>query len=209
MSRLTAGRSEVSGMAASGKLVGLCRANVPLAAWKCRIGAWPPLWKRIRWVAASSSPMKAVMKRSSASVVGQLVVDLHECGLEVGAHPESHAQHRLHLRHRKRRRDAMAGRIAQDDEQALVDARDRSNVSPPVRLGRPERAVDVVAGKRGHVGGQRAHLDDARHFQLLAHLLALDHRLGHAHPLQRDRALRGQRRGEHLVVVVEDAVPPC
>ena len=82
----------------------------------------------------------------------------------------------------------------------------RSKVSPPVRLAGRERAEEVVAGKRGHGGRQRAHLDDARHFELLAHLLAFDHRLRHAHALQRDRALRRQHRRQRLVVFVEDAV---
>ena len=82
------------------------------------------------WVAGSSRPMNAVMKRSGQGL-GELVVDLR-CGLQVGAQAKRHAQHRVHLRHRQGRRDAVPGRVAQHDEQALVD-QPRSKVSPPVR----------------------------------------------------------------------------
>ena len=131
--------------------------------------------------------------------LGEPVVDVRVRGLEVGAQPERDAQHRLHLRHRQRRRDAVARGVAEHDRAGLLDTRQVERVAAG-QLGGPERAAHVVAGDRRHRGGQRAHLDVARHLELLPHLLAFDQRRGHAHPLQRDGALRGERRGERFVV---------
>ena len=129
---------------------------------------------------------------------------MHEGGFEVRAHAKGHQQHRVHLRHRQRRCNTMARGVAQDRQQALVDQRQVERVPAGEACG-PKRPEEIVTGKRRHGGGQRAHLHDARHFQFLAHLLALEKRCRHAHALQRDRTLRRQCRGERLVVLVEGA----
>jgi hypothetical protein len=118
---------------------------------------------------------------------GELVVDLDQRGFEVGSEPERHPEHRLHLRHRECGSDAVSGRIAQHrDEPLFVDGQVEG--VPAGQLGRPERAVNVIAGQRRHRRGKGRHLDDASHFELLAHFLALDQGFGHSHPLQADCA---------------------
>ena len=83
--------------------------------------------------------MKAVTKRPSGRVSAKLVVDLAEGGFEVGAEAQRHAQHRVHLRDRQRRRDAVPGGVAQHDQQALVDERQVVGVAAGQRC-RQERA---------------------------------------------------------------------
>ena len=116
----------------------------PVAAWKCRIGPWPPLWKRTRCVDGSSSADEGGDEAVVGQGVGELVVHLHERGLEIGAQAERHAQHRLHLRDRERRRDAVAGGVGQHDEQPLIEQRQVERVAAGELRGL-EGAVDVVA----------------------------------------------------------------
>src|SRR5437899_874724 len=51
---------------------------------------------------------------------GKLVVDLDQRGFQVGAKPERHPQHRLHLRDRKCRSNAMAGRVTKHGDEPLI-----------------------------------------------------------------------------------------
>src|ERR1700674_413766 len=137
--------------------------------------------------------------------IGELVVDLHECGFEVGTEPKSHSEHRVHLRNRKRGGDAMAGCVGQNGEQSLIEDRQVEGISTGKVCGF-EGAIHIVACEQRHGGRQRAHLHHAGGLQFLTHLLAFDEVLGHAHALQRDRALRCQHGSECLVVLVEDAI---
>ena len=138
----------------------------------------------------------------------ETVVDLHERALQRRAQLERHAQHRLHLGDRQRRRDPVTGGIRQHHEESGVVQRQIERVAAG-ELGGAERSADVVAGNHRHRRRQRAHLDFARHLERLPHLLAFDQRACHAHALQRDRALRGQCRRDGFVVLVEHARPSC
>ena len=112
----------------------------------CRIGPCPPLWKRSRCVAGSSRPMKAVMKRSAGSVSARRLLTCDVRDVEIGAEPERHAQHRVHLGHRQRRRDAVAGGIAEHDQEPALEQCEVERVAAR-ELGRPRRAADLVAGE--------------------------------------------------------------
>ncbi len=136
--------------------------------------------------------------------IAKLIVDLHECRVEVGAEPERHAQHGVHLRDRQRRRDAVAGGIGEHGEQALIEQRQVEGI-PSGQLGGLESAIHFVAHKRRHGGRQGCHLNHARRLELVAHLFAFDQVVGHAHALQSHRALGRQHRGKGLVVLVEHA----
>ena len=203
-SRLAPERSVSRGIAPSGRLVGPWRVHEPSAAWKCRIGPWPPLWNRTRCESASSTPTNAVTKRSEGSVSASWLLTWMNAGLEIGVQPERHSEHRLHLRDRQRRGDAMARGVRQHHEQAAVDGQQVEGVAAG-QLGGLRHAEDVVTRERRHQRRQRAHLHHPRQLELVAQPLALQQRLGHADALQRHRALRRECHGEGLVVVVEDA----
>jgi hypothetical protein len=154
--------------------------------------------------AGSRKPDESGHEPVVREVVLELVVDLQERVLQVGAHAESHAKHRLHLRDREGRPDAMAGRVTEHHQEPLLDHGEIERVAAAQVRG-PEGPVHVVPRNGRHGRGQEAHLHHARHLELLAHLFALDQRLGHLHPLQRDRALRREDRGQVLVGRFEDA----
>ena len=69
--------------------------------------------------------------------IGEPVVDFHERGLEVGAELERDAQHRLHLRHGQRGRDAVSGGVGEHDEEPRVQQRQVERIAAG-ELGRPE-----------------------------------------------------------------------
>ena len=137
--------------------------------------------------------------------LGELVVDAAVGELEIRAQAQRHAQHGVHLRHGKRRPDAVAGGVAEHDEQSLLGEREIESVAAG-EIGGAERAVEIVARHLRHGRGQRAHLHHARGLHLAAQLLALDHLLHHQRALQRHGALRGEHAAERLVGGVEHAV---
>ena len=54
---------------------------------------------------------------------GEPVVDFDKSRRQIGTELERHPQHRVHLRHRKRRGNAVSGCISQDDQQSSIDER--------------------------------------------------------------------------------------
>jgi len=126
------------------------------------------------------------------SVAAELIVHLHEPGRFENRPPGRKAIRSMaciFLRHRERRRDAMARCWSPRTVRSPWGKQVRgSNVSPPVWLAGRGRPVKIVAGKRRHHGG--AACSSARQraiLELLAHLLSPSIMgFGHAHPLQCD-----------------------
>ena len=88
--------------------------------------------------------MNAVTKRPSGSVTASWSLTCLNAVSRLATEAERDAQHRVHLRDRQRRRDAMPSGVAQNDQQTLVDRCEVEGIAPRLR-GRQERAVDVVA----------------------------------------------------------------
>ena len=107
-------------------------------------------------VQAMGSWIQQPDKRGDEAVRGQRlrepVVYLHEGRWQIGAEPESHAQHRMHLGDRERRCDAMSGRIAQNDQQSLIEHREVEGVAAG-QFGGAKRTAYVVSGQHGHRRG--------------------------------------------------------
>ena len=137
-------------------------------------------------------------------VFGELVVHVQDGGVDVGAQPQRHAQHRVHLRHVQRGCQAMARCVGEDQRHAGRCERDVERVASGQVRG-TRHAVDLIALDHRHHGGQRRRLDLARHLELAAHLLAVDQRLGRLRPLQCDCALRRERCGQRFIGLVEHA----
>ena len=140
-------------------------------------------------------------------VLDELVVDLREDGVEVGPEPQRDAQHSRHLGRAQRGTDAVAGRVAQQHEQATLVERDEVERVAAGLVRRAELPGHVVLGEPRHLRRQRAHLDLARELDLAVELLRLHQRARHALALDEHDALRGQRLGDALVLGRERGVP--
>ena len=138
-------------------------------------------------------------------IVDQLVVDVRVHLVEASAQTQADADHRANLGGRERRSDSMPRRVTEQQEQATVGQPDEVEQVAPGLVGRAEQPRAVVALHLRHLLRQRRHLDLARDGDFPVELLGQQPRLGHLHAMQRDRALRGERRGHALVVPVEAA----
>ena len=139
-------------------------------------------------------------------VLDQLVVDLGEDRVEIRAEPQRDAQHAGHLRGAERRADAVAARIAEQQEQSMLVERHEVEGVAAGLVGRAELAGHVVLRQPRHLRRQRAHLDLARQLDLAVELFGRRQGTRHALALDEDDALRRERLGDALVLGRKRAV---
>ncbi len=126
-------------------------------------------------------------------VLDQLVVDLGENRVEIGAEPQRDAQHARHLRGAERGPDAVAAGVAeQQKETPLIQRNEIEGVAAGL-VCRAELAGHVVLRQLRHFRRQRAHLDFAGELDLAIEFFGLRQGARHALALDEDDALRRER----------------
>ncbi len=139
-------------------------------------------------------------------VLDQLVVDLGENRVEIGAEPQRDAQHARHLRGAERGPDAVAAGVAEQQEETPLIQRNEIEGVAAGLVCRAELAGHVVLRQLRHFRRQRAHLDFAGELDLAIEFFGLRQRARHALALDEDDALRRERLRDAFVFGREGAL---